>query len=114
LRQAVDGVVALAHRTDEAAEGVDVVLAGDGAAVLVDLGDRNLYGAVVLGLDDAVGSAALARDIAGKGSDGSVLLWFSGAPHLDKISGSSLQVHNLATVVLHLDGFERFRCCLSD
>jgi hypothetical protein len=66
LSQAVQGVVALAHRADEAAEGVDMVLAGDGAAVLVNLGDRNLDGTVVLGLDDAVGGAALARDVAAR------------------------------------------------
>lgn len=65
LSQAVDGVVALAHGTDEAAESVDVVLSGDGAAVLIDLGDGNLDGAVVLGPDDAVGGAALARDVTG-------------------------------------------------
>lgn len=41
-----------------------MVLSGDGTAVLVDLGDGDLDGAVVLGLDDAVGSAALARDVA--------------------------------------------------
>ena len=64
MRQAVHGVVALAHSADEAAESVDVVLASDSAAVLVDLGDGDLDGSVVLGLDDAVGSAALARDVA--------------------------------------------------
>ncbi|KAI9172206.1 hypothetical protein HJFPF1_01699 [Paramyrothecium foliicola] len=66
LGQAVHGIVALAHRSHEAAEGVDVVLAGNGAAVLVNLGDRNLDGTVVLGLDDAVGGAALAGDVAGR------------------------------------------------
>lgn len=65
LRQSVQGVIALAHGTDEAAQGVDVVLAGDRAAVLVDLGDGNLDGTVVLGLDDPVGGAALAGDVAG-------------------------------------------------
>lgn len=65
LGQSVQGVVGLAHGADEAAEGVDVVLAGDSAAVLVDLGNGDLDRAVVLGLDDAVGSAALARDVAG-------------------------------------------------
>lgn len=43
-----------------------MVLSGDGTAVLVNLGDGDLDGAVVLGLDDAVGSAALARDVAGR------------------------------------------------
>lgn len=66
LGQSVQRVVGLAHGADEAAEGIDVVLAGDGAAVLVNLGDGDLDGAVVLGLDDAVGSAALARDVAGR------------------------------------------------
>ncbi|KAM6532234.1 hypothetical protein FSOLCH5_001663 [Fusarium solani] len=65
LGQSVEGVVALAHRSDETAEGVGVVLALDGTAVLVDLGNRDLDGAVVLGLDDAVGGAALAGDVTG-------------------------------------------------
>lgn len=65
LGQSVQRVIGLAHGADEAAEGVDVVLAGDSAAVLVDLGNGDLNRAVVLGLDDAVGSAALARDVAG-------------------------------------------------
>lgn len=63
LSEAVHGVVGLAHGADEAAEGVDVVLAGDGTAVLVNLGDVDLDGTVVLGLDDAVGGAALAGDV---------------------------------------------------
>ncbi len=41
-----------------------MVLAGDGTAVLVNLGNGDLDRAVILGLDDAVGSAALAGDIA--------------------------------------------------
>lgn len=66
LSQSVQRVVGLTHGTDEAAQGVDVVLSGDGTAVLVNLGDGDLDGAVVLGLDDAVGSAALARDVTGR------------------------------------------------
>ena len=64
LGQSVQGIVGLAHGADETAEGVDVVLAGDGAAGLVNLGDRNLDGGMVLGLDDAVGGRALAGDVA--------------------------------------------------
>ena len=64
LGQSVHGIVGLAHGTDEAAEGVDVVLAGDGTAGLINLGDGDLDGAVVLGLDDAVGGRALAGDVA--------------------------------------------------
>lgn len=66
LSQSVQRVVGLTHGTDEAAQGVDMVLSGDGTAVLVNLGDGDLDGAVVLGLDDAVGSAALARDVTGR------------------------------------------------
>lgn len=65
LGQSVEGVVALAHGSDETAEGVDVVLALDGTAVLVNLGDGDLDRAVILGLDDAVGGAALAGDVTG-------------------------------------------------
>jgi len=54
LCQSVDRVVALAHGAQEARKSVDVVLASV-AAALVNLGDRNLYRCVVLGLDDAVG-----------------------------------------------------------
>lgn len=64
LSQAVQRIVRLAHGTDEAAKGVDVVLAGDSAARLVNLGDRDLNGGVVLGLNDAVGGRALAGDVA--------------------------------------------------
>lgn len=62
LCKSVHRIVALAHGTDEAAKGVDLVLAS-GTAVLVDLGDGKLDGGVVLGLDDAVGGRALAWDV---------------------------------------------------
>lgn len=64
LGEAVHGVVGLAHGTDETAEGIDVVLAGDGTAVLVNLGNGDLDRTVVLGLDDSVGGRALAGDVA--------------------------------------------------
>lgn len=41
-----------------------MVLASDGTARLVNLGDGDLDGGVVLGLDDAVGGRALAGDVA--------------------------------------------------
>jgi hypothetical protein len=50
LCEPVEAVVALAHGADEAAEGVDLVV-----AVLVNLADADLDGGVVLGLDDASG-----------------------------------------------------------
>ena len=61
LGQSVEGVVALTHGADESAKGVDLVLSGV-AAVLVNLADGDLDRGVVLGLDDAVGGAALAWD----------------------------------------------------
>jgi len=62
LSEAVDAVVGLAHGADEAAESVGLGLAVE-SAVLVDLCDGDLDGTVVLGLDDAVGGAALAGDV---------------------------------------------------
>lgn len=61
LGQSVEGVVALAHGADESAKGVDLVVTGV-AAVLVNLADGDLDRGVILGLDDAVGGAALAWD----------------------------------------------------
>lgn len=54
LCEPVEAVVALTHGANEAAEGVDLVLAGV-AAVLVNLADAELDRGVVLGLDDASG-----------------------------------------------------------
>lgn len=64
LCQPVDGIIALAHRTNKTAKRIYVVLAGNSTSVLVNLGDRNLDRPVVFGLDDAVGGAALAGDVA--------------------------------------------------
>lgn len=64
LCQSVQGIVALSHGANESGESVDVVLAGDLAAGLVDLGDGDLDGSVVLGLDDPVGGGALSGDVA--------------------------------------------------
>ena len=63
LSEAVEGVVALAAGTNETAESVGLVLAGV-AAVLVNLANGELDRGVVVGLDDAVGGAALAGDVA--------------------------------------------------
>ena len=63
LSEAVQRVVALTHRTDETTESVIDGLAGETTS-LVNLSDRDLDGRVILGLDDAVGGAALARHVA--------------------------------------------------
>ena len=68
LGEAVQGIVALTHGADEAGQGVDDVLALDGTAVLVDLGDGDLARTVVLGLDDAARRRALAGDVTGGGT----------------------------------------------
>lgn len=74
LGQAVEGVVALTAGTDETAHGVGLVLAGV-AAVLVNLADGDLDGGVVVGLDDAVGGAALAGHVAVGRTDTLVLFF---------------------------------------
>ena len=66
LSQPVQRVVAFAHGPDESAERVRLVLPRV-SAILVDLADADLDRGVVLGFDDAVGSAALARDITAGG-----------------------------------------------
>jgi hypothetical protein len=114
LGEAVDAVVALAHCAHEAAKRVDLVLAGV-AAVLVNLGDADLDGAVVLGLDDAVGRAALAGDVPAQRKIKLVCILFNppsgGCPGAEgfrgcslRISGVRLQVDKLAAVVFHFDG----------
>ena len=129
LGEAVHAVVALAHGADKAAKSVDLVLASV-TAVLVNLGDGDLDRAVVLGLDDAVGRAALAGDVPAQRKNhglvkGYVLSFFhslldSGGLVLVLVlvrgkkafvgvavgfSGGRLQVDKLAAVVLHFDGF---------
>lgn len=64
LSEAVHGVVRLAHGADESTQGVDVVLSRNRVTLLVNLGDGDLHGAVVLGLDNAIGGRALAGDVA--------------------------------------------------
>jgi hypothetical protein len=65
LGEAVQGVVGLGARADEATQRIHLVLARV-PAVLVDLADTDLHAGVVLGFDDAVCCAALAGDIAVK------------------------------------------------
>lgn len=62
MRQPVQAVVTLTHRPHEPAERIGLVLAGV-SAVLVNLGDLDLYRGVVLGGYEAVGRAALAGDV---------------------------------------------------
>lgn len=54
LCEPVEAIVALAHGADEAAQGVNLVVASV-AAVLVNLANADLDRSVVLGLDDASG-----------------------------------------------------------
>ena len=75
LSEAVQGVITLTTGTDETAQSVGVVLAGV-ATVLVNLADGDLDGGVVVGLDDAVGGAALAGHVA-VGDVSTLLLLFN-------------------------------------
>lgn len=63
LGKTVEGVISLAASAHKSAERIDAVLAGV-AAVLVNVADGDLHGGVVVGFDDAVGSAAFAGDVA--------------------------------------------------
>jgi hypothetical protein len=104
LGETVESIVALAHGPNETAQGIDVVLALDGTAVLVNLGDRNLDRGVILGLDDAVGGAALARDVTV--DEESQLRVPSFLVIVVNSTGEKkpLQVDDLALVVLHCCG----------
>jgi hypothetical protein len=68
LCQSVQGIIALAHRPNEAAECVDLALACE-STILIHLSDGDLDRCVVLGLDDSVGCAAFARDVTVKFHD---------------------------------------------
>lgn len=63
LSKPIQGVVALAHGPNKTTQSIGDVLAGV-AAGLVNLPNGDLNRRMVLGLDDAVGGTALARDVA--------------------------------------------------
>jgi hypothetical protein len=63
LCQSVQSIITLSHCSYETAKSVNLALPGQ-TAVLIDLSDRNLDRRVVLGLNDAVGCAALSWDVA--------------------------------------------------
>ncbi|KAI1937687.1 hypothetical protein LOZ66_003968 [Ophidiomyces ophidiicola] len=62
LSKTVQAVITLASGAYESAKGIDLVFASV-AAILVNLADADLYGSVVLGFDNAVGSTALAQRV---------------------------------------------------
>lgn len=96
LRKAVKRVVSLAASAHKSAERIDAVLAGV-AAVLVNVADGDLHRGVVIGLDDAVGSAAFAGDVA---SSIVSLLFFSKFQRGISTRGDR-QIDNLSLFVLH-------------
>lgn len=86
-----------------------MVLALDGTAVLVNLGDGDLNRSVVLGLDDAVGGRALAGDVTVIRCEGLLVNFVvraSVGSWLKCVRNS--QVDDLSLVVLH---FDRFLVC---
>lgn len=105
LGQAVERVIALAAGADEAAQSVGVVLAGV-AAVLVNLADGELNRGVVVGLDDAVGGAALARDVAGKKE----LVLVLDLPNLQFVL---VQVHQYPALGCSRKQSQDFHCCIA-
>ena len=109
LRQSVEGIVALAHGSHEAAQGVDLALACE-SAVLINLANRDLDRCVVLCLDNAVGGAALAGDVTVKTIEISFNSYSSRgiSSQWDFGSGTDVQVDEFSLVVFHLGGF--FAC----
>jgi len=111
LSQPVQCVVAFAHGPDESAERVRLVLARV-SAILVDLADADLDRGVVLGFDDAVGGAALARDI--KVNDLTLLVFHDGCG-ISKLSVLVAlrfdvdELENLANIVRWRNGLTIFR-----
>jgi hypothetical protein len=112
LCEPVEAVVALAHGTDEAADGVWLDIAGV-AAVLVNLGDADLDGCVVLGPDDASGGRleiVLVSRFEGQGKVRRVLTHLGGISiatrSFDSMFGEHLlagdvEVNELTAFVLH-------------
>lgn len=58
LSVSVDAIVGLAHPADGAANGVRLVRAGHAAGGLINIGDVQLNGGVILGRNDAVARRA--------------------------------------------------------
>jgi len=65
LCQSVQRIITLAHRSYETAKGVNLALACE-STILINLADGDLNGCVVLCLNNAVGCAAFAGDVAVK------------------------------------------------
>lgn len=63
LGQSVQRVITLTSGSDVAGQGVGGVGASDSSALLVNVGDVDLDGGVVLGLDDSVGSRTLSWNV---------------------------------------------------
>ena len=64
LCQSVQGIIRFSHRPYESAESIDLALARE-PAILVNLANRYLNRGVILGFNDAIGSAALTRHVTG-------------------------------------------------
>lgn len=105
LCQPVQGIVALAHGSYKSGQGVDLALACE-SAVFINLANGDLDGCVILGLDNAVGCAALAGDVTVKTLRISFNSLFEGwfdAAHL--ALWRDIQVDELSLIVFHICGF---------
>lgn len=91
LRQPVHRVIRLTHGADEPSERKRLIVPGNGAAFGRHIGNGNLHRGVVIGTDDTVGGAALARDVPAKLLDCAIP---SSPRH-------NLQVHEFSAFVLH-------------
>lgn len=63
LSKSVQGVVSLTAGADVARKDVSGVVTSNGTAILVNVGNVDLNGSMVLGLDDTVSGRALAGNV---------------------------------------------------
>lgn len=104
LRQSVQGIVALAHGSHKSAQGVDLALAGE-SAVLVNLANGDLDGRMVLGLDDAVGGAALAGDVTAQTVRSASIPTSRGISRVAFQLWRDVQVDEFSLIVFHFGEF---------
>jgi hypothetical protein len=104
LRQSVQRIVALAHCSYEAAESINLGLACE-SSTLINLSDGDLNRCVVLGLDDAVGCAALAGDVAEEIQEKSASTFLTKVISAVALGRwEYIQVNEFSLVVLHVCG----------
>merc|ERR1719192_396761 len=88
LGQSVDTIIGFTHTTNLTANGVGLEPAGHPSGGLVNVGDVDLDGGVILGGDDAVAGRAFSRDVHIHVFSGFVLHGYGWSSHVIDISKS--------------------------